>query len=98
MKLLADARDQHCTNCGSYHGVVSAHSNLLRHGKGMGLKACPIFTAHLCQRCHDWYDGRGGYGQDPYGLYSYDERQEMWQRAFDRTLMRRIYDLGTVKI
>lgn len=97
-KLLADARDQQCTNCGGYSGVISAHSNLMVHGKGVGKKACPIFTAHLCQYCHDWYDGRAGYKLDPTQVYEYAERQEMWQRAFERTLKRRIEELETVKI
>lgn len=97
-KLLADARDQQCTNCGSFHGVVSAHSNLGVHGKGKGLKAMDIFSAHLCFACHAWYDGHGGYGKDPTKVYEYGERQEMWQRAFERTLKRRIEELETVKI
>ena len=96
-KLLSDARDQQCTNCGSFHGVVSAHSNLGVHGKGMGKKSLDIFTAHLCSRCHDWYDGRAGYQNDPGGAYEYIERQEMWQRAFERTIKRRVEVLGTIK-
>lgn len=97
-KLLADARDQQCTNCGGFSGVISAHSNLMVHGKGVGKKACPIFTAHLCHSCHAWYDGQGGYGKDPTDVFTYAERQEMWQRAFERTLKRRIEELRTVKI
>ena len=37
--------------------VVFAHSNLLRHGKGMGLKADDRFGAYACFACHaviDW--------------------------------------------
>lgn len=97
-KLLADARDQQCTNCGSFHGVVSAHSNLLRHGKGVGKKARDWYSAHLCQYCHDWYDGRVGTGPDPSGRFLYKERQEMWSMAFEKTLDRRIEELETVKI
>lgn len=98
MKLTDDARDQQCTNCGSFHGVVSAHSNLGVHGKGVGKKASDVFSSHLCDKCHAWYDGQGGYGKDPTGVFTYVERQQMWDMAFIRTLKRRIEELETVRI
>ena len=36
--------------------VVSAHSNLLEHGKGKGIKADDSMVAWLCYRCHTEYD------------------------------------------
>lgn len=60
-KLLGLARDQACVMCGSQDGtVVSAHSNLPEHGKGMGLKADDSMIAWLCHRCHSELDqGKG---------------------------------------
>lgn len=87
-RLLATARDQSCTHCGVRDGtVVAAHSNQLQHGKGKSLKAHDCFTAWLCCRCHDFADGRSGV--DPLGLYraTRADRQAMWTRAFDRTLV-----------
>ena len=43
--------------CGSNDDtVVSAHSNLLEHGKGKGIKADDSMVAWLCYRCHTEYD------------------------------------------
>lgn len=95
--FLHDARDKPCQNCGGYQGVVSAHSDLGVHGKGVRKKACDLFSAWLCQGCHDWYDGRAGYRMDPTGLYEYSERQAMWQRAFERTAIKRV-EIGTIKL
>lgn len=56
-KLLALARDQACVMCGCQDGtIVSAHSNLLEHGKGKGLKAHDGMIAWLCYRCHSNLD------------------------------------------
>lgn len=56
-KLLGLARDQACVMCGSQDGtVVSAHSNLPEHGKGVGLKADDSMIAWLCHRCHTSLD------------------------------------------
>lgn len=52
-KLLDLARDQACVMCGADDGtVVAAHSNLLEHGKGQGIKAHDGMTAWLCHQCH----------------------------------------------
>jgi hypothetical protein len=85
-QLLALARDQACTNCGSLHGVVAAHSNWSRHGKGKSIKAHDCFHAWLCFSCHGWLDQGGGY--DPTGMFAADEKLEMYQRAADKTLLR----------
>jgi len=43
--------------CGSNDDtVVAAHSNLLEHGKGKGIKADDSMVAWLCYRCHTEYD------------------------------------------
>jgi hypothetical protein len=39
--------------CGNQDGtIVSAHSNLLEHGKGKGIKAHDGMISWLCMRCH----------------------------------------------
>jgi hypothetical protein len=59
-KLLKMARGQACVMCGSQdETVVAAHSNLLEHGKGRGLKANDAMSAWLCYRCHTQYDQGG---------------------------------------
>ena len=56
-KLLALAKDKCCANCGTQDGtVVSAHSNMLQHGKGRGIKANDWAIAWLCFKCHTLYD------------------------------------------
>lgn len=57
-KLLDSAQHHSCQaeGCGSTHGVVAAHSNQQRHGKGMGIKAADCFVAFLCATCHHWVD------------------------------------------
>ena len=63
-KLRASARDQECTLrfplvC-NYRTdtTVLCHSNQLKDGKGMGLKAPDTRAAYGCVRCHDVLDGR----------------------------------------
>lgn len=86
--LTRTARDQACQNCGSSQGVVWAHSNQGEHGKGKSRKAHDCFGAWLCQRCHTWLD-QGSIGTDPTGLYipCRNDKQAMWQRAANRTLL-----------
>lgn len=56
-KLLDLARGQACVWCGCEDGtIVAAHSNLIEHGKGKGLKAHDGMHAWLCYRCHTEYD------------------------------------------
>lgn len=55
--LLRLARDRSCVSCGNNNGtIVAAHSNLLEHGKGRGLKAHDGMSAWLCYQCHSDYD------------------------------------------
>jgi len=56
-KWLDMARGQSCVVCESMDdSVVAAHSNLLEHGKGKGIKADDSMVAWLCYRCHTEYD------------------------------------------
>lgn len=70
-----------CSGCGRANDgtVVAAHSNLLRHGKGRGLKCHDCFVAGLCYACHSNLDQ----GLD----MSREERQDFWQQAHDTTLL-----------
>lgn len=79
-KLLDLARDQPCVMCKSQDGtVVAAHSNLLEHGKGKGLKAHDGMAAWLCYRCHSQYD-QGS-------TMSREERRDFILTAICRTYM-----------
>lgn len=78
-KLLKAARDQPCVLCGSVGTTIAAHSNRVEHGHGTGCKAHDFFTAWVCQSCHDLIDGRTG-------TLTKEEKQAMWNRAFQRTV------------
>jgi hypothetical protein len=64
--------------CGNDDGtVVAAHSNLLEHGKGKGMKAHDGMAAWLCYRCHTELDqGKG---------MSKEERRDFMLTAICRT-------------
>jgi len=56
-EILEHARGKACQNCWKQDGTtVAAHSNLLEHGKGRGIKAHDCFVAYLCHECHTDYD------------------------------------------
>jgi len=56
-KLLDLAKQRSCVMCGTDDNtIVSAHSNLQEHGKGMGIKANDCMVAWLCHKCHAEYD------------------------------------------
>lgn len=108
-KLLDAAKGQSCQNCGADDGtIVCAHSNLYEDGKGKGMKADDLMTAHLCDRCHVWYDQRK-IGPDPTGdffgtnycasgmLVRDTAWQEMWDRAFKRTI-RHLGKTGVLRV
>lgn len=80
-KLLASAEGQACTICGSVGTTVSAHANSVALGKGVGIKVPDFYVAHLCQVCHDLYDGRRG-------NLTKAEKDEMWIAAYLRTVAR----------
>lgn len=82
-KLLNLARDQACVMCGAMDGtIVSAHSNLMEHGKGKGLKAHDFAVAWLCYRCHTNLDQ----GKD----MSKEERRDFTLTAIVRTHLKMI--------
>ena len=59
--------------------VVAAHSNQYIHGKGGALKAHDIFTAWACSDCHRELDASS--------KLTYEEKNLIWQRGFERTLL-----------
>jgi len=75
-QLLKMAKDSPCQKCGSYGTTVSAHSNLLEHGKSMGRKADDCYIAFLCHSCHAALDQ---------GKESYDEKKLSWFEAMAKT-------------
>jgi hypothetical protein len=58
--------------------TVSAHSNLPRHGQGMGTKAHDCYIAFACSACHAWLD---------HSRMSRDYKQAVFQLGFERTLL-----------
>jgi hypothetical protein len=88
-KLLDSAEGQVCT--AGFPGctrdsktTVAAHANYDFTGKGAGIKSSDIYSADMCQSCHDTYDGR-----KPSALNE-DQKEWYFWRAFVRTLNRRI--------
>lgn len=70
-------------SCGNPHSCW-AHSNSLEHGKGMGDKAHDLFGAYLCQKCHDWYDGRSNIEPPSFVHQAYVKStwfMDMWDRS-----------------
>ena len=64
-KLTQSAKHERCVSCGADDGtIVWAHSNMQRHGKGMGIKAHDLFGAYLCSQCHFKYDNGAWSRQD----------------------------------
>ncbi len=95
-KLTQSARGRDCSNCDAEDGsTVWAHSNLMRHGKARSMKAHDCFGADLCFRCHSWLDQ--GVGSDPTGRWNSEEKEEMFIRAFEKSLVARFQD-GTYKV
>lgn len=84
---LAHREDAECGNCGRPGPCEPAHSNMSAHGKGGARKAHDCFFANLCHACHAWLDQ--GKGRDPTDTWSdsREDKQSMWRRAFDRTLL-----------
>ena len=88
-KLLEAVREAYCMRCGAQVGtVVAAHSNLLRDGKGRGLKAHDYRIAALCYRCHMNLDQ----GKD----LTKEQRVELWEEAHRETIGW-LFDNGKLK-
>ena len=75
--LLKRVAQLDCQHCGSEEMVQAAHSNW-GGGKGRGIKADDNLVAALCLKCH-WEIDQGV-------KLTKLERQEMWQRAHQRTM------------
>ena len=68
-----------CMNGGISDGTVCAeHSNQSKHGKGTGLKTPDSLVAALCYKCH--------YELDNGKSLSKEERRQMWNEAYIRTM------------
>lgn len=80
--LLALAKDQPCllnltSLCLWDEGktTVAAHSNLMEHGKGRGLKAEDCYTVWACFPCHHQLDQ---------GKMEYEDKERAFWNAFQR--------------
>lgn len=54
--ILDAVRQLPCSECGKNGPSQAAHSNLLMHGKGKGIKASDAATFPLCHFCHAEFD------------------------------------------
>lgn len=89
-KLLSAARDKPCVMCGCENGTtVAAHSNLLEHGKGKGIKAHDGMVAWLCYTCHFNYDQGTGMNKQ--------EKRDFILTAIAKTYMK-MWDLEMIKL
>lgn len=87
-KLLDLARDQACVMCGTQDGtVVSAHSNLMEHGKGMGHKAHDGMVAWLCHRCHSQLDQGSGMEKKERNLFTLQAICKTYMQMWDQQLI-----------
>jgi len=75
--LLKRVAQLDCQHCGSGEMVQAAHSNW-GGGKGRGIKADDNLVAALCLKCH-WEIDQGV-------KLTKLERQEMWEKAHQRTM------------
>ena len=86
-KIRASARDQECTLrfplvCNHRTDTtVLCHSNQLKDGKGMGLKAPDTRAAYGCSACHDVLDGRA---PRPAGM-THEQMLERFEEAVSLT-------------
>ena len=58
-----------------------AHSNQIKHGKGMGIKSRDEEGAICCDTCHNIIDGRTNVGMNR------EQRQDMHAQANVRTVI-----------
>ena len=78
--------------------VVAAHSNLLEHGSGIGLKSHDYFTAEACSACHDAIDGRSWpTNPDTGDRYTPEEIVNVFDKALARTLESR-FERGVILV
>lgn len=55
--------------------IVACHSNLLRHGRGVGHKSHDCFAVAGCTNCHSWLDTSGA---------PREEKEQMFMAALER--------------
>lgn len=74
----------HCMACmmpnPNGDALCLAHSNELKHGRGIGHKSEDIYGAILCMKCHDMADGRSG-------SLSKAEKRAILRLAHDQTVL-----------
>lgn len=80
-KLLDIAHDAPCfvniaIPCGNDRSIP-AHSDMLKHGRGVGHKSGDHFAVSCCPNCHSRFT-REFLGRDQY--------QEIWQQSFEKYL------------
>lgn len=87
-KLLDLARGKPCVMCNCEDGtIVSAHSNLLEHGKGMGTKAHDGMIAWLCMRCHSKLDQGSQMTKEERRMYILESICKTYMRMWDMDLL-----------
>lgn len=80
-KILQLAKEcPYCLLCSKENqgDIVAAHSNQLRDGKGMGIKAHDYRIAYLCNACHMEIDQ----GRE----WSKEFRRAQWEKAHRATI------------
>lgn len=79
-KILKAAKDAPlCFGCGKHNDgtVIAAHSNQLKDGKGIGIKAHDYRVAYICHDCHQLIDT---------DRISRQEKTDTWETAHRRTI------------
>lgn len=70
------------------HPSVPAHSNQLRHGRGVGHKSHDCFVVAACPGCHSWLDTGGATRAD---------KQQRFLEGLERYLLW-MFENGKVKV
>ena len=68
-----------CQLCGKEGETQAAHANWGEYGKGMAMKAHDCYSAALCVTCHS--------NIDQGSKLSYQERKELWEAAWRKTIL-----------
>lgn len=68
-----------CQLCGKEGETQAAHANWSEYGKGMAMKAHDCYSAALCVTCHS--------NIDQGSKLSYQERKELWEAAWRKTIL-----------
>ena len=77
--LLRAVASLPCQLCGREGETQAAHANWTEYGKGMGMKAHDVYSAALCVGYHA--------GIDQGSKLSYQERKELWEAAWRKTML-----------